>query len=195
MGDYNAVSEAGLSLVELFRREMTPQPIARPETIGLCMPQEPEDFQLTVWIYLMEEYNDTGMTAGYRSDPANLQQERYAPMQLRCHGLVTAHSKAPVQGRLPDEYRILGRAMQIIRDNPVIPPERLEGSLAADQTGLQVTHARMGMEELSKVWNTANRMYKPSFGIVISSFSIESNRIRSAGTRVASATIDLVQKK
>lgn len=195
MGDYNAISEAGQSLVELLKQEMTPLPISSPEAIGFCTPQEPEDFQLTVWIYNVEEHNDSGLNAGYITDPSNMQQERYVPLQLRCHVLLSAHSKAPISTRLTDEYRIIGRALQVVRDNPSIPAEKLVGSLANGGTAIQLQYTKLNNDELSKIWNSANKIIKPSFGLYISPVTIESNRIRLVGTRVISSRIDLKKKK
>ncbi len=195
MGDYNAIYEAGQSLVELFKREITPLPISTPERVGLCIPHEPGDFQLTVWIYNIEEHNDTGINSGFIIDPINPQLERYASMQLRCHALISAHSKAPIQTRLADEYKIIGRALQVIWDTPIIPVNRLEGSLANGGIPLQVQYLKLSNDDLSKIWNSANKTIKPSFAIQINSLVIDSNRIRPVGTRVSSASVDLVQKK
>jgi hypothetical protein len=195
MADYNAIYEAGQSLVELFKREMTPQPISNPEAIGLCTPHEPEDFQLTIWIYNIEEYNDTGINSGYVPDPVNSQLERYVPLQIRCHALISAHSKAPMQTRLADEYRIIGRALQIVRDNPSIPADRLIGSLMNSGVPIQLQYLKLNNDELSKIWNSANKIIKPSFAVHISSVSIDSNRTRPIGSRVSGASIDIVQKK
>lgn len=195
LGDYNVIYEAGQSVVELFKRDMTPLPISSPEAIGLCTPHEPEDFQLTVWIYNIEEYNDTGVNSGYVADPANPDLERYVPMQLRLHALISSHSKAPMQTRLSDEYRILGRALQIVRDNPAIPPEKLTGSLANGGSPLQLQHLKLNNDELNKIWNSSNKTIKPSFGIYISAVTMESSRTRPVGTRVSHATIELKQKK
>lgn len=195
MGDYNAIYEAGQSLVELFKREMTPLPINTPEGVGLCIPHEPGDFQLTVWIYNIEEHNDTGINSGFITDPINPQLERYASLQLRCHALISAHSKAPIQTRLTDEYRIIGRALQIIWDNPIIPVDKLTGSLVNGGTSLQLQYLKLNNDDISKIWNSANKTVKPSFAIHISSLMIDSNRIRPVATRVSSASIDLIQKK
>ncbi|MDQ7096745.1 Pvc16 family protein [Desulfosporosinus sp. PR] len=195
MGDYNAIYEAGQSLVELFRREITPLPIDTPEKIGLCLPQEPEDFQLTVWLYNIEHYYDTGIHSGYVLDPANPNSERYVSMQLRCHALISAHSKAPIQTRLTDEYRILGRAMQIVWDTPAIPADKLTGSLANSGTPLQLQYLKLNNDELNKIWNTASKIIKPSFAVYLSSLSIESNRTRTVSSRVSSARVDFRQKQ
>ena len=54
MTEYTAIYEAGESLAALLRSELTPEPVAKKEHIGLCEPQSPEDFQLTIWIYNIE---------------------------------------------------------------------------------------------------------------------------------------------
>ena len=195
MGDYNAVYEAGQSVIELLKKEMTPMPISNPEAIGLCAPQEPEDYQLTLWIYSIEEYNSTGVNAGFIIDPHNEQQERYAPMMLRCHALLSAHSKAPITTRLTDEYRVIGRALQIIRDNPSIPTNSLVGSLAGESSPILLTYTKLNYDELSKIWNSANKIIKPSFALQISQVPIESTRTRAVTTRVTSTRMELRDKK
>ena len=51
MADYTALVEAGNGLVELLRSQLTPEPIANREVIALCSPHEPENNQLTVYLY------------------------------------------------------------------------------------------------------------------------------------------------
>lgn len=107
MAGYTAISEVGNSLVELLRREMTPEPVSKPELIGLCSPYEPEDFQLTVFLFHCEQENQA--QPGFVQESRDVQ--RKAPLRLRLNFLITPHSKAPVQNRAADELRILGRAM------------------------------------------------------------------------------------
>lgn len=194
MGDSNTIYEAGQSLVEVLKRGMTPQPIASQELIGLCSPHEPEDFQLTVWIYNIETANENGINQGFSPDPENSEVERYAPMPMRFQALVTAHSKAPAQTRLSDEYRIIGRAIQLIYDTPQIEKEMLKGSLAAAGSPVKLQYMNLSSDELSKIWNNTGKAVKPSFGVQISSVSIGSNRVRPLGRRVANATVHLQQK-
>lgn len=173
---------------------MSPEPIAKPEQIGLCEPQSPEDYQLTVWIYNIEECKDTGVRAGYHPDPSNPLIERYAPLQVKLHALVTAHSKAPVQQKYADEYRILGRAMQTIRDNPSIPSVNLQGTLAEQNEPVIVEMIKLNSEEMSRIWNNSGKTMRPSFGIDISQVYMKSNRTRTVAARVTSAAFDTNQK-
>lgn len=105
MAGYTAIAEAGQAIVALLRREMTPEPVSKPEQIGLGSPFEPEDFQLTVHLLHLEESAEGRQ--GFIQEGRNTQ--RMAPLQLKLTYLVTAHSKAPVTNRAEDEYRILGR--------------------------------------------------------------------------------------
>ena len=193
MADYNVIYEIGQSIIELLKREITPEPIQNKEAIGLAIPHEPEDYQLTVWTYNIEEINETGLSAGYKKDPVNPNIEIYSPMQIKCYVLITAHSKAPVQVRLSDEYRIIGRAIQIIRDNPLIQTKDLVGSLKTDGMPLQLQIQKLNMEEMTKIWNNANKPIKPSFGLTVN-ISMESTRTRTIGARVKDADISIIQK-
>lgn len=42
MAGYTAIAEAGQAIVALLRREMTPEPVSKPELIGLGSPFEPD---------------------------------------------------------------------------------------------------------------------------------------------------------
>lgn len=190
MTDYTAIFEAGDSLAEMFRGEMTPEPIAKAEQIGLCEPQSPEDFQLTVWIYNIEEVKDTGMRAGYIPDAENPNLERYSPTQVKLFALVSAHSKAAAAQRCADEYRIIGRAVQLVRDNPFIPKKYLRGTLREQSEPVLLEITKLGTEEISRIWNNSQKTIKPSVGITLSQIFIQSNRVREAASRVTSARFD-----
>ena len=118
MADYTALIEAGTALVELLRDNLTPEPLGDRELISLCSPHESGNNQMTLYLYHIEEENPN-MTSGYYQVDRNTQRIRPAQFALRY--LVTAHSKAPVQLREADQHRIVGAAIQTLRDNPVIP--------------------------------------------------------------------------
>ena len=190
MTEYTAIYEAGESLAELLRSKLTPEPVAKRENIGLCEPQSPEDFQLTIWIYNVETIKDTGSRTGFKPDPDDPQMERFAPMQVKLHVLISAHSKAPAIQKCADEYRILGRAMQVIKDMPSIPPEYLTGSLKEQTEPVLLEIMNVNGEELSRVWNNSSKTIRPSFGVDISQVFIGSTRTRAAAPRITRAQFD-----
>lgn len=195
MTDYTAIYEAAESIAELLRSEMSPEPVAKKEQIGVCEPQSPEDYQLTVWIYNIEEQKDSGPMTGYVPDPENPLIERFAPMRLRLQLLISAHSKAPAIQKYADEYRIIGRALQVLRDNPSIPPEYLKGTLADQNDPVTIEITKLTNEELTRIWNNTQKTIRPSFSITLSQIMIKSNRVKEIGARVVSAEFITDQRK
>ena len=191
MADYTALTEAGTALVELLRENLTPEPLGNRELINLCSPHESENNQLTLFLYHIEE-DAQGNSAGYYSvDSAT---ERMRPAQYTLHFLMTPHSKAPMQLREADRYRIMGAALQTLRDNPVIPQSCLSGSLAAEKARLHILLDRVNMEQLLKIWNNTSKDYKLSAVVSVTGVTIESRRSRSV-TRVKEVIIGTDEKK
>lgn len=194
MADYTAIYEAGESIVNYLKSVMTPEPIAKKEHIGLCEPQSPGDFQLTVWIYNIRQVRDTGTGTGFHPDADDPQTERFAPMELTLSMLVSSHSKATAMQKYTDEYRMIGRAIQALRDIPAIPPEFLSGTLAESKEPVALDVLQLDSEEMSRIWNNSDKIICPSFGIEVSKIFIRSERTRAAAPRVASAEFDVRHK-
>ncbi|MBR3556325.1 MAG: DUF4255 domain-containing protein [Oscillospiraceae bacterium] len=191
MADYTALTEAGMALVELLRDNLTPEPLGNRELINLCSPHESENNQLTLYLYHIEE-EVHGLSAGYYSVDSTTERQR--PANYTLHFLMTPHSKAPAQMKEADQYRIMGAAIQTLRDNPVIPQKYLSGSLAAEKTQLHVSIDKVSMEQLLKIWNNTSKDYKLSIVVSITGVSIESRRERRV-SRVTEVIIGTDQKK
>lgn len=190
MTDYTAIYEAGESLAELLRSRMTPEPVVKRENIGLCEPHSPEDFQLTIWVYNIEIIKGTGERTGFHPDPDDPSRERFAPMQVKLSVLISAHSKAPAISKSADEYRILGKAMQVINDTPRLPKDCLVGTLTEQGEPVLLEIKQLSSEEISRVWNNTSKTIRPSFGVEISQVFIGSKRVRDVAPRVTTAAFD-----
>ncbi len=191
MADYTAMTEAGMALVELLRDNLTPEPLGNRELINLCSPHESENNQLTLYLYHIEEEPQSANAGYYSVDSAT---ERMRPAQYILHFLMTPHSKAPTQMREADQYRIMGAALQTLRDNPVIPQSNLSGSLAAENARLHIMLDRMNMEQLLKIWNNTSKDYKLSVVVTVTGVTIDSRRSRRV-SRVKDVIIGTDQKK
>ena len=190
MADYTALVEASNALVELLRDNLTPEPIANRELIALCSPHESENNQLTIYLYQVEE-DTQGVESGYYQAGPNLERMRPARFNLRY--LVTAHSKAPAQLKEADQHRMIGAALQALRDNPVLDPRYLGGSLAEQNARIHVALEKTTQDQLLKIWNNTSSAYKLSFVVLLSGVEIDSRRERRI-TRVTDVTIDTQQK-
>lgn len=191
MADYTALTEAGTALVEMLRDNLTPEPLGNRELINLCSPHESENNQLTLYLYHIEE-DTQNISAGYFS--VDGETERLRPAQYILHFLMTPHSKAPAQVKEADQYRIMGAALQTLRDHPVIPRQYLSGSLAAENAVLHISLDKMSVEQLLKIWNNTSTDYKLSAVVTVSGVAIESKLERRV-SRVKEVIIGTGRKK
>lgn len=187
MADYSALFDAGNSIVELLRKHMSPEPVSKFEHIGLCDPTEPGDYQLTLYLYHVEE-NGEMRRDGYVPNGAN--REQLAPMALKLHYLITAHSKGTPLTKAADEHKILGKALQVLRDYSVLTGDMLTGGLAESGQSLRIQFNRMNIEQLMKLWPNSGKPYKLSAAYVVEPVYIDSSRIRNI-TRVVDVAIDI----
>lgn len=190
MADYTALVEAGSALVEMLRENLTPEPISNRELISLCSPHESENNQLTLYLYQVEE-DTQGAQSGYYQ--VSREVERVRPTRYNLRFLVTAHSKAPAQLKEADQYRMVGAALQVLRDHPIIDQEYLSGSLAEQNAQIHVVLEKTTQDQLLKIWNNTSTAYKLSFVVLLTGVEIDSKRERRF-TRVTDVSIDTQQK-
>lgn len=189
MADYTALVEAGAALVELLRDNLTPEPIGNRELISLCSPHESENNQLTLYLYQVEE-DTQGVESGYYQ--VGRDRERIRPARYNLRFLVTAHSKAPAQLKEADQYRIIGAAIQVLKDHPVLDAQYLSGSLAQENARVSVVLEKTPLDQLLKIWNNTSNTYKLSFTVLLTGVEIDSKRERTV-SRVTDVTIQTGQ--
>ena len=190
MADYTALVEAGNALVEMLRENLTPEPIGNRELIALCSPHESENNQLTLYLYQVEE-DTQGAQSGYYQ--VSRDTERLRPARYNLRFLVTAHSKAPAQLKEADQYRMVGAALQVLRDHPIIDQAYLSGSLAEQNAQVHVVLEKTTQDQLLKIWNNTSTAYKLAFVVLLTGVEIDSRRERRF-TRVTDVSIDTQQK-
>lgn len=190
MADYTALVEAGSALVEMLRDNLTPEPISNRELISLCSPHESENNQLTLYLYQVEE-DTQGAQSGYYQ--VSREVERVRPTRYNLRFLVTAHSKAPAQLKEADQYRMVGAALQVLRDHPVIDQQYLSGSLAEQNAQVHVVLEKTTQDQLLKIWNNTSTAYKLSFVVLLTGVEIDSKRERRF-SRVTDVSIDTQPK-
>jgi hypothetical protein len=175
MADYTAIVETGDALVAFLRDRLTPEPVGDREHISLCSPYENENNQLTVALYHVEE-DALDSAAPYYQQSRDVERARASSFNL--YYLLTAHSNAPAQMRDADKYRILGAAIQAIKDAPTLAREYLTGSLASSGADLHVAVERTNVEQMNKIWNNTSVPYKLSIACRVSGVTIDSKRER-----------------
>jgi hypothetical protein len=127
---YTGIADVSNSLLKLLRDNMEHELIAKPELIGMCSPEEENDFRLILYLYHIEANYD------YRNVPP---RTSLVPLTLDLYYLMTAKSSAEINSRSLDENTILGNAMLIFHENPILSASSLEGSLAENNDEIKIT--------------------------------------------------------
>lgn len=181
MGDHNAIADAGETLVDLLRDRMTR--FQDKTVIQLASPVE-EDLQpkvrLTVFLY--------EVTTATPMDTPRTNGRSPGPLKVDLTYLLTAHKGKQAQGgststttKTQNRHTLLGRAMQILRDNAIVEEPDLRGSLAEGDETLQISLLPEETNTVVNIWNTfQNEPYETSVAYLVTPVEIDSRHEESA---------------
>lgn len=176
-------------MLKLLREQLTPDPVPRPDQIGIASPAEASDLVLSLFLCSVRENGDA------RRNELVPQGDvlRYPPLALDLHYIITAHSTAELHSRALDEHRVLGKAMQTLYDNSILRHPYLEGSLAENNEELRITAESADAGQLMGLWRFGDAPYKLSLLYRVGPITIESNRVK-PGPRVTERRITLRER-
>lgn len=172
MANYTAIADTSERLVQLLRRELSPDVIIGPNEIGLKSPEDKTEVSLGVFLYdvqISEEVYSNRMT------DVGVSRQKYPPVCLNLYYMLTAYSAGDVKYQMAQEEKILGRVIQAFHDYPTLPPGG-EGGAREGAPALRIQMQRMNMEEKARIWNFGSLPYKLSLFYKISPVVIESTR-------------------
>ena len=102
------------------------------------------------------------------------------PLALDLYYMLTSYPSPGIQDRTErteEEHSILGRAMQVLHDNPVLTGSVLKGSLSASDTVLHVMVTSLSLDDMTKIWSTfKEKSFRPSVCYQVTPVKIESSR-------------------
>ena len=155
MPSFNVVDEVSQSLVGVLQGELATLN-ATVETHDL---QSPIQNTLRLTVFLFEAGEDPSARNRPRVRELTAPDIRISkpPMALLLRYLLT-----PWGGTESARHAILGRAMQVLYDRPILSGSQLVGSLAAEDQALKVTLAPLSLEERTRVWHAVQRPYRLS---------------------------------
>lgn len=191
MGKYTIIADVGKTLVNLFRDTMVPQPIKKPEQIGVCNPKERGSFSLGIHQYDIVQEN------GLRSDPIHLPDGslQNPPANYELFYIISVSSKAEESTRAIDEQRIFGRLLQVINDNQVIPKKYMPEVLRMSDEEISINMLSLDLDQKIKIWSMFSEPYRLSAFFSVKPISIESTVIKKPKHRVSSINISSEIKK
>jgi hypothetical protein len=96
-----------------------------------------------------------------------------APLSLNLFYLLTPYApNDPVTGNA-SAHEILGEAMRVLYENPVVPPSHLEPGLLGAREQLQIAGSAVDPEELSRVWSTFSQPFRLSVLYQVSTVQLD----------------------
>ena len=84
------------------------------------------------------------------------------PLSLNLFYLMTAYAPNDPQTGNSSAHELLGEAMRVFYENPVVPDAYLESELQDTREQIKIMHNTLDMEELSKVWSTFTQPFRLS---------------------------------
>jgi len=125
---------------------------------------------------------ETAVNAAWRNQPLpnKVQQGEtgFPPLSLDLYYLITAYSDGEEIGM---DHRLLGRAMSMLHDHPLLSPDNIKAMLPDSDLQNQIERVRitfqpLSLEEMSKLWSAFNTQYRISTAYQASVVLIESTR-------------------
>ena len=93
------------------------------------------------------------------ADPARI---RPPPLSLNLFYLLTPYAQNDAENGNTSVHEILGEAMRVLYQYPIIPGEHLVSGLSGAREQIKIMQMPMDMDEISKVWGTFSTPYRLS---------------------------------
>lgn len=195
MSNYKAIADVGFTLIELLRDNMEEPGFSR-ESIVLFSPGEidsNDNVRLSLFLYQVLENVHLKNQEMQVADPKRL---TFPSVTLELYYMLTSHPPSGAQERTDkslEEHTVLGKAVRVLYDNPILKGSVLKGDLNKDEE-LHVTMTSLNLEDLTKIWTTfSNKPFRPSVCYVATPVRIDSEREIGA-QRVVSREINYMHK-
>lgn len=160
MADYTIMSDVGAYIVELLRNKLCPHPLPSPDEIqSICPREQKNDYTLGLYLYDIEEENDTSYAPLLEAQRAKRQRPS---KPYRLYYMVFLNSASHKELKEADIQNILGRTAQIINDYNAILPNQLQTQLEIPEPAIVLSQMKLSLEEKVKVWQVIHRDYQVS---------------------------------
>lgn len=191
MSGFTVISDISNAMTKLLAKNMVPEVILNADAIGLASPADKADLSLGVYLYDVSESEDIRVNGMISSD---IGRQKFPPSYLTLNYMITAYSISDIKFRASEEYRILGRAYQILKDSPIIKYADLDIAANTDMADVRIELIKLAPEEKIKVWNFPNIPYKLSLFYRVTPVEISSTKSRSV-SRVTDAAFEMHEKE
>jgi len=165
-----AIGMVSASLRSLLLGEMRLNP-ALDVTI-LAPDEQAGSRRVNLFLYKLAE-NEYLRNAEVTVRPGNPNQLIATPMSLKLYYLLTPYAPNDPETGNATAHQILGEAMRIFYENPVVPPTYLDPGLADAREELRLTLKPLDPEELSWIWHTFDQPFRLSVLYEVSTVQLD----------------------
>jgi hypothetical protein len=95
------------------------------------------------------------------------------PLSLALYYLLTSYAPNDAVNGNATAHQILGEAMRVFYENPVIPPNHLDPGLTAAREQLRIIHSSLDPEELGRLWSTFTQPFRLSVLYQVSTVQLD----------------------
>ncbi len=182
MSDYKIINDVSLLLRKtlwegfVVDQEIKDQ-VPTIESIALTNPAEKnvdDSRSLSLWLYQVQQ-NEFLRNVRPERVPDDASIVRMPPLALNLFYLLTPSTKTMEGNQL-----VLGRSMQILHDNPVLPVKSGQDAKKAEEE-IRISMCHRDLRELAEVWEALQQPYRLSVCYEVRVPRIESTRVQHAG--------------
>lgn len=185
MSESTAIGMVSESLRNLLVGEMaiTPAP-----NVTVLAPDEPGGGNRRVNLFLYKAQENAALkNLDWQPKRGNSAQLVPPPLSLNLFYLMTPYAPNDAQTGNSTAHEILGEAMRVLYENPIVSSEYLVEGLADADQQIRIMLNTLDLEELSRVWNTFTQPFRLSVLYEVSVVQIdmltESERVMAARVR------------
>jgi hypothetical protein len=170
MSASTAIGMVSASLRNLLVGEMRLNP-ALDVTI-LAPDEQGSDRRINLFLYKLEE-NPYLKNQDVTLRPGNPDRLAEAPLSLILFYLMTPYAPNDPQIGNATAHQILGEAMRVFHEHPVVPTSYLDSGLADARERLQIAGNALDPEELSRIWSTFSQPFRLSVLYQVSTVQLD----------------------
>lgn len=175
MSASTAIGMVGESLKNMLDAEMT---LSSSVTTTILAPDESTAVgRVNLFLYKIKE-SAHHKNQDWRVSASNPGRISPPPLTLSLYYLMTAYALNDDENGNTNAHAILGEAMRVFHENPVIPSSYLVAGLQDATEQVQVSLVQIDMEEFSKIWSTFSEPFRLSVLYEVSVVQLDQNALR-----------------
>ncbi len=182
---FSSISEVGNRIVSILKRELVPDVIQHPGSIGICSPEDHGDLVVGVYLYDISPNNDFVERGMVNRDRRT---QVFPSTFLTLRYMIAVWSMGDIKFKTEEEHRILGRIIQALSDHYEIGET---SSLYGEPMKTRIELDRIEPGEKLRLWNFPNKPYQLSLFYRAQPVEITSTKTRLTPARVRDISIFL----